>query len=108
MIRFVARYNLAVDDIEVVDAFADRLMGSLLLDGDVAEPDFAVSMTEGTLEVFLLVDTEDPLEAVDRGHRALRVAFTAAGHPGPPNSRVFMHRDLIGPEAAVRTELVGA
>jgi hypothetical protein len=106
MIRFTARFPIAVDDVAAVDAFTDRIMEALLLDGDVVDPDVAVSMTERALEIHLLVPSDDPLDAVDRGNRALTTAFAAAGHPGVPSAQVLMHRDLLGPNAAMHTELV--
>ena len=107
MIRCVARYNLATDDVDAVDEFGDRVMDALMLNGDILEPDVAISMTERTLEILLLVDTDGAGEAIERGNRAIKTAFAAADHP-PVNMKVMMHRELIAPEAAVRTELLGA
>lgn len=107
MIRFVARYELAVDDFAAVDALGERLMDTLVLDSTVLEPDLAVSMTEGSLELHMLVDTEDLLDAVEVGHRALRTAFGAAGH-SVPNSKLLVHSDLLQPRVAVQTELLSA
>ena len=105
MIRVVAVYNLATDDFDALDRFTDDLMDALTLNDDVLDPDLALSLTEGTLQLELIVDTSDPLEAVDRGHRAIREAFTVAGH-AVPNARVVMHRDLLGAASEMRTELV--
>jgi len=107
MIRCVARYAIAVDDFEAVDAFGDRLMGALTLDADVLEPDLAVSMTERTLEILLLVDTNDPLAAVERANRAIQAAFRVADHP-PVAMKALMHRDLLGARTELHTELVNA
>jgi hypothetical protein len=107
MIRCVARYNLATDDFDAVDEFGDRVMDALTLNGDVLEPDVAISLTDRTLEILLLVDTNDALDAIERGSRAIQTAFAAADQP-PVDTKVMMHRELIGPEAALRTELVSA
>lgn len=76
MIRISASYRLAVDDFETVDAFGDQLLRSLV-DDDVHEPDIAISMSERTLEVVLLIDTGDEFEAIARGNEAIRVAASA-------------------------------
>jgi hypothetical protein len=107
MIRFVASFHLAVDDFDRVDAFGDELMRSLTVSDDVLEPDLAISMTDGTLEILLLVDTDDGFEAVERGNRAVRTAFAAVGHP-QVRTRVLMHEHLFTAGSAVRTELVSA
>ena len=106
MIRVVAIYNLATDDFETLDRFTDDLMDILTLNGSILEPDLALSLTERTLELQLIVDTADPLEAVERGHRALREAFVAAGQD-LPNTRVMLHRDLLDSATQMRSELVG-
>jgi hypothetical protein len=107
MIRFVATFHLAVDDFERVDAFGDELMASLTVSSEVLEPDIAVSMTEGTLEILLVVDTDDGFEAVDRGNQAVRTAFAAAGHP-QVETQILMHEELFTAGSAVRTELLSA
>jgi hypothetical protein len=107
MIRVVVRRKIAVDEFAQVDEFGDRLMDALLLSDDVLEPDLAISMTERTLELKMIIGTDDPFEAVDRGNRAIRTAFVAAGHE-VPSSKLWMHRDLFQADVAVRTELVSA
>ena len=106
MIRFVAQYELAVDDFPTVDAFGEQLMDALVLDETVLEPDLAISMTDRSLELHMLIDTDD-LHAVETGHRALRSAFVASGHR-LPTSELLVHSDLLEPRVAVQTELVSA
>ena len=107
MIRFVAKYELAVDDFAAVDAFGEQLMDALVLDTTVLEPDLAISMTERSLELHMLVDSDDFIDAVETGHRALRTAFVAAGHR-LPSSQLLVHSDLLEPRVSVETELVSA
>lgn len=107
MIRFVASYGLLSDDVDDVDALLDRLMETLVLNIDILEPDVAVSMTDRKLEILMIIATTDPLEAVERGHRAVRQAFAAAGQ-SVGEAKVFVHRSLIGPESSLHTELVSA
>ena len=78
-----------------------------VLNIDILEPDVAVSMTDRKLEILMLIATTDPLEAVERGHRAVRQAFAASGQ-SIGEAKVFVHRSLIGPESSLHTELVSA
>lgn len=107
MIRFVANYGLLSDDVDAVDALSDRLMETLVLNADILEPDVAVSMTDRKIEILMIIATTDAIEAVERGHAAVREAFALAGH-SVGEAKVFIHRSLIGPESSMRTELVTA
>jgi hypothetical protein len=107
MIRLIATRSIAADEFAQVDEFGDRLMDALLLSEDIVDPDLAISMTERTLELQVLIATNDAFEAVDRGNRAIQTAFLAAGHEVPA-SKLWMHRDLFQADVAVRTELVSA
>lgn len=108
MIQLTARYQLLTDDFDLVDQASDALMDALMSNPDILEPDVAVSLGEPSLEVWLVIATEDTFEAFRRGTEALALAFATAKIGGPGRTEFFAHRSLIGPDAQVRTELVPA
>lgn len=106
MIRFGARYKLMTEDFDAVDRFGDTVMSALILNDDILEPDLAISMTERVIEIVMIIDTFDAMEAIERGTRALREAFAGAGHR-LGRAQVLVHESLLDAIPSVRAELVG-
>ncbi len=101
MTRLSVRYRLATDDFSVADGASDALMEALLKRDDVVDPDVAVSMTEGSLEVWLSFRTDDVFEAQARGASVLASAFAEAGLDVAPSEHglvldaVDAHAELL-------------
>lgn len=107
MIRIAAQYDLVIDDVEALDRMSDDLMGALLLDTAVIEPDIAVSLTDREFEISFVVDTMDPHEALQVCGRVLKAAFEYA-HLHHPGSGLYVQEPGLGRLPAIRSELVPA
>ncbi|HEX3840796.1 MAG TPA: hypothetical protein VHU85_08395 [Acidimicrobiales bacterium] len=95
MIRLVGRYQVEAGTIEDFEPVIDRMMEALLADDTVIEPDLAVDLEAGSLEVYMLIDTDDAWAAGQIASSAIGKAFSAADLDVPDPTRVFAHKDLL-------------
>jgi hypothetical protein len=78
MMRLVARYEIVAGDFLMLDRASDTLLDALYARDDVDDADVAVSMTESALDIWLAVPTDDAMEALVVGVRALQESFQIA------------------------------
>jgi hypothetical protein len=105
MIRLTGVYRIETGTFEELDRISHQIMAALMLNDRVIGPDVAVSMDEGTFQVEMVVDTDDPWKASETGAEAMRVAFAAAHVTPPDRTRVVAHRDLLQ-QTPVKVETV--
>lgn len=80
-----------------VDARLSRLADALYdieeSDQAIEDPDLVARLTDGYLDVQMVVEATDPAEAITKALRALQAAIQAVGDstPGWETSRAVMH-----------------
>ncbi|MBW8807084.1 MAG: hypothetical protein JF587_25015 [Catenulisporales bacterium] len=78
--KFLAVYELVVEgDLTDFDEQTDRVLEELLDMAGVYDPDIAVGLATGKVDVQLIVDAEDQLDAQAKSACALRAAVHATG-----------------------------
>ena len=95
MIRVTGRYAVVEGSLEDFDELFDVLLGALALDATVRDPDLALDLNEGSLQVEFIIDTDDAWTAGQISHEAMGRAFAAAGVEGPDGTRLYAHQDLL-------------
>ena len=109
MIRLVGRYQVAAGTFEDFAPVVERMMGALLSDDSIIDPDLALDLEAKSFEVHMLIDGDDPWDASQIGSSAMLKAFRAANIDVPDRNRVLVHTDLLKrTPVSVETSLVAA
>ena len=83
MISITVEYQISGMAEDEWDALVEALMVSLDADPNIIDPDFSVNLRTGLMTIEMLVDSDDPVAAVDIGREALAAAIDEWKSPVP-------------------------
>lgn len=95
VVRVTGRHPILNGTLEELEKVLDALMGALLLDETVTQPDIAIEIDNGVLQIEFLIDTDDVFQAAQVSGAAVARAFAIAQVDGPGVARFFAHEDLL-------------
>lgn len=95
MVRVTGRHPILSGTLEELEEVLDALMGALMLDETVRQPDIALELDNAIMQIEFLVDTDDPFRAAAISGPAVARAFAVAQLDDPGVGKFFAHKDLL-------------
>lgn len=106
--RFQSEQSIVfLGDLSDFDARTDRLMDALEGLGGVADPDLAVNLRTGEVDVTLIVEADDYPSAANKAMSDLRTAIHAIGDATPGWEESFREVRMSLTPIAIRAEVEG-